>query len=134
MIGGAAAGGLGDADRCDAGVGRERGSDSFVHGVSDKPGDALGRRVDGVERGALGQIGVAEGIEQVAEGGLDGVEVAEQAVGVDLGAFEDEHYTEVMPVDGFSRARDGQGVGGAELVLDADREQALRVSRWGGAG
>lgn len=115
-VGRRAAGGFGDADGRHLGVGFEGLVEAGVHLVEDVLGDVLGGGVEAagglVEGPDLVEVGVVELVEDGLEGGLCGVEIADEAVLVEAVALDLDGGDEVVPVEGFLLPGDGEGVGG----------------------
>lgn len=110
QIGRDAAGCLGHraGDQADACGQRSR------HGVGYVAGNVLGGGIEGVEGRDFIQIAVVEGREGLAEGALDFVEVADEAVLIKFRCFDAERDVPVVPVQGLALASDHDGVCGAE--------------------
>lgn len=83
-------------------------------------GHGLSARVGAVEGWSGVQVGVAEGSENIGDHLLQSVKIEKQAVGIEVVAGDGRGYTPVVAVDGFALAGDEQGMGRAELGLDAD--------------
>lgn len=111
-----------DRDGVDLRVRGERCVEAIGKLVGDVFGDKFGGGVEGVEGGGFVEVLVGEGLADVDELCLDGVEVAEEAVVVEGLSCDGCGGDEVVAVDGFLGAEDGDGVGGAELVGDLDGE------------
>lgn len=85
-------------------------------------GDEFGGGVERIEGRGVVEVLVGEGMADVDELCLDGVEVAEEAVVIEGLSGDGRGGDEVVAVDGFVSAEDVEGVGGAELVGDLDGE------------
>ena len=85
-------------------------------------GDELGGGVAFVEGWGFVEVVVGEGLADVDELILDGVEVAEESIVVECCASYGRGGFEVVAVDGFLISENGNRVCGAELVGDLDRE------------
>ncbi len=88
-------------------------------------GDELGGGVERVEGWGFVEVGVGERGADVDEFCLDGVEVAEESVVVELISEDGGGGFEVVAVEGFVGAEEGEGVGGTELVVDLDRKHSV---------
>jgi len=117
-VGCGAAGGFGDADGCDFGVWFECSAQSAVHLLVDVLCDVFGGGVLAagglVEWCGLVEVAVVELIEDGVEGGLCGVKIADEAVLVEAVALDFDGCSEVVAVEGFLLAGDGECVGSGE--------------------
>lgn len=118
--GGGASRRFGHTDRRDA---HAVGQDPFECGLQplgDVPGDVFRRGVHLVKRFGFIEVGGVESLCDCFEGGLDGVKVAEHAVGVERLADDRGGDVPVVPVQWLTRAPDDEGVGGGESGLDSE--------------
>src|SRR5690606_13389574 len=102
--------------------------------VGDGLGDVLGRGVDALVVLVVVEVGVVVLVGDLDEAGVDGVEVNEQAVGVEGGALDGCGDVPVVPVEGLADAGDGDSVGGGELGLNGDGEHGPSIAGGGARG
>lgn len=102
--------------------------------VGDVFGDVLSGWVEDVEGRNGVEVVVGEWVADFNQDRVDGVEVAEQAVGVERVAGDGGDSDEVVAVDWFLGSQNGDGVCGAELVGDLDGEHYFESCASGGAG
>ena len=95
--------------------------------VSEVFGDVFRGWVQRVEWRRGVEVGVGERAEDVGEGVVEGVEIQEQAVGIQGWAAEGDGEVEVVAVDRFGYAADEEGVCGTELTVHGDVEHGGRV-------
>lgn len=93
--------------------------------------DVFGRGVQRVEGWCGVEIGVIEGPENVGQGMIEGVEIQEQAVGIQGWAAKRDREVKVVAVDRLEYAADEEGVCGTELTVHGDVEHGRRVGEDG---
>lgn len=110
--------------------GRERGEPS-IDLAGDGEGDVLsggvevGEGFDGVE------VVVDPGGEDGAQDVLEGVEIDDQAIGIEARGGHGEGHAEVVAVHRLERARDADGVSGTELMFNAEIKHEGVYEGWG---
>ena len=106
-------------------------AESAVHFVEDVLGDVFGGWVEAagglVEGCGFVEVGVVEFFEDGIERGFGGVEVADEAVLIEPIAPDFDGGEEVVAVERFALASDGESVSGGEGGLDGDGEHGARV-------
>jgi len=115
---------FGDAHARQADAGGESGGEA----VGDVAGHLLGRGVEARERLDLVEVGVAKGGDDLIERGLQGVKVAQQAVGIQGLAGDNDGDAPVVAVERLAPPGQHERMSRGEHALHAQLEHRAIVA------